>query len=85
MQTTPPDDTPLYSIGTAARMLGISVHTLRMYDREHCAAPRGHSQPCWTYSHRKNICAKLDCRICAVYKISSDCSKVKDAIAGIRT
>ncbi len=27
-------DTPVYSIGTIARMLGISVHTLRMYERE---------------------------------------------------
>jgi MerR family transcriptional regulator/heat shock protein HspR len=27
-------DLPLYSIGSAARMLGISVHTLRMYERE---------------------------------------------------
>ena len=27
-------DTPIYSIGTAARMLGISVQTLRMYENE---------------------------------------------------
>ena len=27
-------DHPLYSIGSAARMLGISVHTLRMYERQ---------------------------------------------------
>lgn len=26
-------DTPLYSISTAAKMLGISVHTVRMYER----------------------------------------------------
>jgi len=28
------DQTPLYSIGTVARMLGVSVFTLRMYERE---------------------------------------------------
>jgi MerR family transcriptional regulator, heat shock protein HspR len=27
-------DTPVYSIGTVARMLGVSVQTLRMYDSE---------------------------------------------------
>ena len=32
---TPQDpNTPVYSIGTAARMLGISVQTLRMYENE---------------------------------------------------
>ena len=30
---------PLYSIGTAARMLGISVHTVRMYEREGLVIP----------------------------------------------
>lgn len=28
------DDTPLFSISSAARILGISVHTLRMYEKE---------------------------------------------------
>ena len=32
-------DTPIYSIGTAARMLSISVHTLRMYEREGLILP----------------------------------------------
>lgn len=32
-------DTPLYTIGTAARMLGISVHTIRMYEREGLILP----------------------------------------------
>jgi len=30
---------PLYSIGSVARMLDISVHTLRMYEREGLIAP----------------------------------------------
>lgn len=32
-------DTPLYSIGTAARILGISVHTMRMYERNGLIVP----------------------------------------------
>ena len=31
--------TPLYSIGTAARILGISVHTMRMYERSGLIVP----------------------------------------------
>lgn len=32
-------DNPLYSIGTAARILGISVHTMRMYERSGLIVP----------------------------------------------
>lgn len=32
-------DTPLYSIGTAARILGISVHTMRLYERSGLIVP----------------------------------------------
>ncbi len=32
-------DTPVYSIGSAARLLGISVHTIRMYEREGLLVP----------------------------------------------
>lgn len=135
---------PYYSISTVARILGISVHTLRMYeqakliipfkkvtrhrlysdfdverlrciryaineeklsiagirkiysfipcwqiiccstyDRNKCPAFNGNSQPCWSYSHKKNICAKLECRTCEVYKISSDCGKIKASIAAL--
>ncbi len=31
---TSPDYNPIYSIGTVARMLEVSVHTLRLYERE---------------------------------------------------
>jgi len=34
------DQTPLYSIGTVARMLEVSVYTLRMYEREGLVIPR---------------------------------------------
>ncbi len=35
----PHHDTPLYPISSAAQMLGISVHTLRMYEREELIIP----------------------------------------------
>ncbi|MBI2427658.1 MAG: MerR family transcriptional regulator [Ignavibacteriales bacterium] len=37
--TTHDSDIPLYSIGTAARMLDVSVQTLRMYESEGLIAP----------------------------------------------
>lgn len=139
-------DTPIYSIGTVARMLGISVFTLRMYEREglilpkksdtnqrrysqndierlgcirkaineqkfgiagiktilamipcwniiqcteedrrNCEAYTGHAGPCWSYRHRKNVCATLDCRECEVYRHFSDCGKVKQSIVNMST
>lgn len=39
MRTEEQSEAPLYSIGTAARMLGVSVHTLRMYEREGLIIP----------------------------------------------
>ena len=39
MTTEQSADTPVFSIGTAARMLSISVHTLRMYEREGLILP----------------------------------------------
>ncbi len=32
--SNPTDDRPIYSIGTVARMLGVSVQTLRLYEAE---------------------------------------------------
>ena len=34
-----PDTSPLYTIGTVARLLGVSVHTLRMYERKDLVIP----------------------------------------------
>src|SRR5512139_4055648 len=34
-----PRNIPLYTIGTAARILGISVHTIRMYERNGLIVP----------------------------------------------
>ena len=33
------EDTPLYTISTAAELIGVSVHTLRMYEREGLIVP----------------------------------------------
>ncbi len=134
-------DTPIYSIGTAARMLGVSVQTLRMYESEGLIAPfktagnqrlysdadieriecirkaineekisiagiksiyalipcweivrcsdaersvcpafKNHSGGCWTYEHKHSICAEKECRLCEVYKLSSNCKNIKEQI-----
>ena len=140
--TTKNQDNPTYSIGTAARMLGVSVQTLRMYETEGliiaaksegnqriysdsdierircirkaineekisiggmkrihgmvpcwnsvncsseertvCPAFTNHLGGCWTYKHANNICAGRDCRLCEVYKLSSDCYQIKQLIS----
>ncbi len=137
---------PLYPISSAAKLLGISVHTLRMYEREElilpfkkesshrlysnadierlkcirkainenkisingiktiyamipcweiancgksernsCEAFKNHSQPCWAFKHEENVCGKLNCRECDVYKIYDECGKIKKLIADVLT
>lgn len=132
---------PKYPIREAARLLNVSVHTLRMYEREglilpfqkstghrmysdsdierlrcirsaindkkisingiksmlslipcwqivkcseidriNCEAYAEAKKPCWTYNHKNNICASLDCSSCEVYTSFLDCSSVKSAI-----
>jgi MerR family transcriptional regulator, heat shock protein HspR len=134
-------DAAVFDIGTVARILNISVQTLRLYERrglilvqksagnqrrytatdierlrcirgaitEHkisiegirrmhslvpcweyvkcpldqrlvCPAYLEHQAGCWTYKHRKNVCANADCRACPVYQLSSDCGKIKALI-----
>ncbi len=131
-------DRPVYDIGTVARLLQVSVQTLRLYERRGlilvqksagnqrrytaadidrlrcirdaitrhkisiegirkmqslvpcweyvkcppeqrlvCPAYLEHDAGCWTYKHRKNICAHADCRACQVYQLSSDCGNIK--------
>ncbi len=139
------NEEPLYPIGTAARMLNVSVHTLRLYEREglilphrkdtghrlysnadiervrciresinnkkisiegiktiyslipcwnikkcpeaernSCQAFLNHSNPCWSYDHKDNVCVS-DCRECIVYKNFSDCKAIKDNIVKLTT
>ena len=132
---------PLFPIRTAAKLLNISVHTLRMYEREgliipfkketnhrlysqtdierlncirkaineykisiagiktiysfipcwlivncsetdrkNCEAYTSHSNPCWSLKHKNNVCEKMECRECAVYKDYTECGDVKHLI-----
>ncbi|MCK9410155.1 MAG: MerR family transcriptional regulator [Bacteriovoracaceae bacterium] len=134
-------DIPMYSIGTAAAMIGVSVQTLRLYEyegllvihktkgnqrlyslsdieriecirrsindekisiggmkhihgmvpcwdivncseeeRQHCAAFNHHIGGCWTYQHEHSVCATKECRLCNVYKRSSNCEEIKALI-----
>jgi MerR family transcriptional regulator/heat shock protein HspR len=131
-------DLPVFDIGTVARLLGVSVQTLRLYERRGlilvqksagnqrrytaadierlrcirdaitrhkisiegirriqslvpcweyvkcpleqrlvCPAYVEPTAGCWTYKHRKNVCAQAECRACPVYQLSSDCGKIK--------
>jgi len=135
---------PLYPISGAAKILDISVHTLRMYereglilpfkkesshrlysradierlkcirkaineskisiagiktiyslipcweiakcsksDRENCDAFKTHARPCWTFKHSYNICGGKACRQCDVYRLYSECGKIKDLITSL--
>lgn len=62
---------PIYSISTAARLLKISVHTLRMYEREGLFIPH------------KNTCKERECRSCEVYSKYSQCGTIKELIKSI--
>jgi MerR family transcriptional regulator, heat shock protein HspR len=52
MSTPPSPDTPLYTIGTAARMLGVSIHTLRLYERRGLVIPHHAASSQRRYSGR---------------------------------
>lgn len=136
-----PEDEPKYTISVAAKLLNISVHALRLYEREgliipykkpsghrlysdfdierlkciremitdrkfnlsgivgmlslipcweiircrekdrkNCEAYKQNFGTCWSYDHKNNICATLDCRLCKVYKTYGRCSEIKRAI-----
>ena len=51
--------------------------------RGKCPSYKGHTQPCWSYDHKRNLCATLECRSCEVYKMSSDCHKIKQSIINL--
>jgi len=135
------NDIPKYSIGTAAKMLNVSVQTLRLYEaeglllihktegrqrlysesdidrircirkainedkisiggikqiqglipcwdithcsdaeRSECPVFRNRSGGCWNQDHQHSVCASKECRLCEVYKLSSDCEQIKSLI-----
>ena len=141
MENLDNQDVPLFPISVAARLLNISVHTLRMYereglivpfkkesnhrlytkadierincirktinenkisingiktiyslipcweiincsqkDRENCESYKSHSNPCWTFKHKNNVCAGLECRECKVYINYAECGALKEKI-----
>jgi MerR family transcriptional regulator/heat shock protein HspR len=136
-----PEDEPKYTISVAAKLLNISTHALRLYEREgliipfkkpsghrlfsdfdlerlkciremiterkfnlsgivgmlslipcweiincskkdrkNCAAYKANFGTCWSYQHKNNICATMDCRTCKIYKTYGRCSEIKKAI-----
>ena len=136
-----PNEQPILPIRSAAKIIGISIHTLRMYEREgliiphksqgnqrlysyndieriqsigkyirerkisingiraiasmipcykiincseedrkNCEAFHENKKPCWSYKHRNNICEKIDCRECEVYKNNYDYESTMDTI-----
>jgi MerR family transcriptional regulator, heat shock protein HspR len=68
-------DTPLYSIGTAARLLGVSVFTLRMYEKEGLIIPSRSDGNQRVYSERD-----IERLVCIRRAINDE----KISIAGIR-
>jgi MerR family transcriptional regulator/heat shock protein HspR len=140
------NELPLFPISTVARILDISVHTLRLYEREgliipfrketghrlysnadierlrciresinqkkisiegiktiysfipcwsikdcsnderiNCPAFINHSNPCWSFKHKNNVCSLSVCRDCNVYRNFSDCKSIKENIAELTT
>jgi MerR family transcriptional regulator/heat shock protein HspR len=51
-RTLAPSDLPIYSIGSVARLLGVSVYTLRMYEREGLVLPQKSHSHQRRYSER---------------------------------
>lgn len=135
---------PVYPISAAAKLLNISVHTLRMYEREglivpfkketnhrlyskadierlscirraineskisiagiktiyslipcwkilgcseeerkECEAFSSHSQPCWSFDHKNNLCEDRECRDCTVYKDFNECKVIKESLTNL--
>lgn len=133
--------TPVHTIGKAAKMLSVSVQTLRLYEQEGLIIPfktpgnqrkyshedierlrcirkminedkisiggikrihgmipcydiiqcpqeernacpvfKSHVGGCWTHEHRHSSCAAKECRLCEVYKLSSNCEQIKELI-----
>lgn len=141
MESLISSEQPVFPISAAARLLNISVHTLRMYEREgliipfkketshrlysnadiervncirkaineykisiagiktifsfipcrqiikcsesdrkNCDAYSSHSKPCWSLKHKDNICEKMECRECTVYKDYNECGDIKRVV-----
>lgn len=49
-------------------------------ERAQCPSFSQHVGGCWTYEHTHSVCAVNDCRLCDVYKLSSNCEEIKELI-----
>lgn len=49
-------------------------------ERTHCPSFSQHVGGCWTYERTHSICAVNNCRLCDVYKLSSNCEEIKELI-----
>ncbi|MBZ0199207.1 MAG: MerR family transcriptional regulator [Ignavibacteriaceae bacterium] len=76
MEAIKKNDTPLYAISVAARLLNISVHTLRMYEKEGLIVPFRKKTSHRLYSD--SDIERLNC-------IRSAINESKISISGIKT
>lgn len=56
-----------------------SIKNCSEEERNSCQAFVSHSNPCWSFNHKDNLCSS-GCRECVVYKSFSDCKTIKDNI-----
>ena len=75
-KTEPAEDKPIYPIRTAAKLLDISVHTLRMYEREGLIVPFKRESNQRLYS--KGDIVRIEC-------IRNEINTSKISINGIKT
>lgn len=54
-------------------------------DKFDCEAYAQAEKPCWTYNHKNNFCAFLECNKCEVYTSFQDFTTVKRAIRNLNT
>ncbi len=75
------------SIGGMKRLHGMipcwDIIKCSTEERTVCPAYKNHLGGCWTYKHVHSVCAELDCRLCEVYKLSSNCGNIKEQITKI--
>lgn len=56
------------------------LRSCSMEERSLCPAYKSPNAGCWTYAHKKNACAEIDCRSCEVYALSADCDRIKSVV-----
>lgn len=49
-------------------------------DRNNCDAYYSINQMCWEASNKSDLCMNTDCRICEVYRLTENCTDLKELI-----